>query len=233
MIDHKTGTREEWLAAQRAARCGEGAHATRRRTGAAATGAALGADRGRSTASRPTKAPRPSTISSEGARSSLIPLFGPVHRRVSVMLGDRGRLRRLSRASRTSRRRVPRRSRGLARETAGVQATDGLDLPWASSFESDFNYDFGVAFTEEQQQAEVVEYGFRAMDTRTEIDDEATLAVYGTDLAGLPGGAWYERVRARGRRRLPHLLGVHAGLMASGPCIRGSTARHRGATRRS
>jgi predicted dithiol-disulfide oxidoreductase (DUF899 family) len=59
----------------------------------------------------------------------------------------------------------------------------GWTFPWASSFESDFNFDFGVAFTEEQQQRGVVEYGFRAMDTRTEIDDEATLAVYGTDLA--------------------------------------------------
>jgi predicted dithiol-disulfide oxidoreductase (DUF899 family) len=42
----------------------------------------------------------------------------------------------------------------------------GWSFPWASSFESDFNYDFGVAHTEEQQQSGVVEYNFRPMDTR-------------------------------------------------------------------
>jgi predicted dithiol-disulfide oxidoreductase (DUF899 family) len=56
-------------------------------------------------------------------------------------------------------------------------------FPWASSFESDFNYDYGVAFTEEQQQSGVVEHNYRAMDTRSELRDEDTLAVYGTDRA--------------------------------------------------
>jgi predicted dithiol-disulfide oxidoreductase (DUF899 family) len=42
----------------------------------------------------------------------------------------------------------------------------GWSFPWASSFESDFNYDFGVAHTEEQQQSGAVEYNFRATDTR-------------------------------------------------------------------
>ncbi|MGD0885613.1 MAG: DUF899 domain-containing protein [Thermodesulfovibrionales bacterium] len=37
----------------------------------------------------------------------------------------------------------------------------GWSLPWASSFGTDFNYDFGVAFTEEQQQAGGGEYNFR------------------------------------------------------------------------
>ena len=41
---------------------------------------------------------------------------------------------------------------------AGVQATDGVVFPWASSFGSDFNYDFQVTFTEEQQQSGVVEH---------------------------------------------------------------------------
>jgi predicted dithiol-disulfide oxidoreductase (DUF899 family) len=40
----------------------------------------------------------------------------------------------------------------------------GWRFPWASSFRSDFNYDFQVTFTEEQQQSRVVEYNFRAMD---------------------------------------------------------------------
>jgi predicted dithiol-disulfide oxidoreductase (DUF899 family) len=59
----------------------------------------------------------------------------------------------------------------------------GWSFPWASSFGSDFNNDFQVTFTEEQQQSGVVEYNFRAMDTRSDLSDSQTLAVYGTDVA--------------------------------------------------
>src|SRR5262245_17781511 len=59
----------------------------------------------------------------------------------------------------------------------------GWSFPWASSFQSDFNHDFHVTFTEEEQQSGVVDYNFHAMDTRTELADADTLAVYGTDVA--------------------------------------------------
>jgi predicted dithiol-disulfide oxidoreductase (DUF899 family) len=59
----------------------------------------------------------------------------------------------------------------------------GWRFPWASSGGSDFNYDFHVSFTEEQQQSGVVEHNFRAMDTRSDLRDSDTLPVYGTDLA--------------------------------------------------
>jgi predicted dithiol-disulfide oxidoreductase (DUF899 family) len=59
----------------------------------------------------------------------------------------------------------------------------GWSFPWASSFGSDFNHDFQVTFTKEQQQSGVVEHNFRAMDTRSELGDQQTLAVYGTDVA--------------------------------------------------
>jgi predicted dithiol-disulfide oxidoreductase (DUF899 family) len=59
----------------------------------------------------------------------------------------------------------------------------GWSFPWASSFESDFNYDFQVTFTPEQQRSGAVEHNFHTMDTSSELTDEATLAVYGTDLA--------------------------------------------------
>src|SRR5437879_2513043 len=42
----------------------------------------------------------------------------------------------------------------------------GWSFPWASSFDSDFNYDFQAAHTKEQWQSGVVEYNFRAMDVR-------------------------------------------------------------------
>ncbi len=42
----------------------------------------------------------------------------------------------------------------------------GWGFPWASSYDSDFNPDFGVAYTEEQQRSGVGEYNFRAFDLR-------------------------------------------------------------------
>ncbi len=59
----------------------------------------------------------------------------------------------------------------------------GWSFPWASSFGSDFNYDFGVAFTEEQQQSGVVKYNFGTMDTRSDLTDPQALLVVGTDAA--------------------------------------------------
>jgi predicted dithiol-disulfide oxidoreductase (DUF899 family) len=46
----------------------------------------------------------------------------------------------------------------------------GWSFPWASSFGSDFNYDFQAAFTKEQQQSGTGEYNFRAMDMRPELE---------------------------------------------------------------
>ena len=37
----------------------------------------------------------------------------------------------------------------------------GWTFPWASSFGGDFNFDFNVAFTEEQQRAGDIEYNYR------------------------------------------------------------------------
>ena len=42
----------------------------------------------------------------------------------------------------------------------------GWTFPWASSFGSDFNLDFQVGCTPEQQQAGTIEYNFRPEDTR-------------------------------------------------------------------
>jgi predicted dithiol-disulfide oxidoreductase (DUF899 family) len=46
----------------------------------------------------------------------------------------------------------------------------GWSFPWASSFGSDFNYDFGVSFTEEQQQSGGLEYNFGAVDFRPALE---------------------------------------------------------------
>jgi len=65
----------------------------------------------------------------------------------------------------------------------------GWSFPWASSRDSDFNYDFQAAFTQEQQQSGVVEYNFREMDVRPSLEAgrEGPIAEIaaglGTDLA--------------------------------------------------
>jgi predicted dithiol-disulfide oxidoreductase (DUF899 family) len=43
-------------------------------------------------------------------------------------------------------------------------------FPWASSFESDFNYDFQAAYSEDQQRSGVLEYNFRTMDVRPVLE---------------------------------------------------------------
>src|ERR1041385_6513760 len=43
----------------------------------------------------------------------------------------------------------------------------GWSIPWASSFGGDFNYDFGVAFTEKQQRQDGVNYNFRTIPAET------------------------------------------------------------------
>jgi predicted dithiol-disulfide oxidoreductase (DUF899 family) len=65
----------------------------------------------------------------------------------------------------------------------------GWGFPWASSLGSDFNFDFNVSFTEEQQRSGVVEYNFRSMDVTPvlEAGGEGPVAEFaamtGTDAA--------------------------------------------------
>ncbi len=65
----------------------------------------------------------------------------------------------------------------------------GWSFPWVSSEKSDFNYDFNVAFTEEQQRAGTVEYNYarnsHAMDATTNVPPvvSAIAAGVGTDVA--------------------------------------------------
>ena len=46
----------------------------------------------------------------------------------------------------------------------------GWEFPWASSFGSDFSYDFQTAHTPEQKQAGPVAYNFTEVDMRPELD---------------------------------------------------------------
>ena len=52
----------------------------------------------------------------------------------------------------------------------------GWTFPWASSFDSDFNWDFSMSLTEEEWQSGAVEYNFRSMDVRpSEPGEESPL----------------------------------------------------------
>jgi predicted dithiol-disulfide oxidoreductase (DUF899 family) len=61
----------------------------------------------------------------------------------------------------------------------------GWSFPWASSHDTDFNYDFHAAITEEQQQSGAVEYNFRTVDMRPDpsSDDAPDASPVGTDWA--------------------------------------------------
>jgi predicted dithiol-disulfide oxidoreductase (DUF899 family) len=65
----------------------------------------------------------------------------------------------------------------------------GWSFPWASSHDSDFNLDFNVSVTEEQQREGNVEYNFRVVDRRSIFDAGAdnpvaqVAAMTGTDPA--------------------------------------------------
>jgi predicted dithiol-disulfide oxidoreductase (DUF899 family) len=48
----------------------------------------------------------------------------------------------------------------------------GWSFPWASSFDSDFNYDFRVTHTKEEWESGAVDYNYRAMDFRLPEGEE-------------------------------------------------------------
>lgn len=50
----------------------------------------------------------------------------------------------------------------------------GWTFPWASSFGSDFNFDFGIGFTEQQQRQEGIEYNYRREAPFRPADDGKT-----------------------------------------------------------
>ena len=63
----------------------------------------------------------------------------------------------------------------------------GWSFPWASSYGSDFNYDFGVSTTEEQQRQGVVDYNFAPVDVKPRLAEDGPVAEFaktvGTDVA--------------------------------------------------
>src|SRR5687768_12170364 len=63
----------------------------------------------------------------------------------------------------------------------------GWSFPWASSLGSDFNYDFNTSITEEEQRSGAVEYNYQSMDMRPALEatdgPDEFAAMTGTDTA--------------------------------------------------
>jgi predicted dithiol-disulfide oxidoreductase (DUF899 family) len=57
-------------------------------------------------------------------------------------------------------------SRAPLAKLQGYKQRMGWSFPWASSLDSDFNYDFQASVTKEQWESGAVEYNFRAADLR-------------------------------------------------------------------
>jgi predicted dithiol-disulfide oxidoreductase (DUF899 family) len=68
-------------------------------------------------------------------------------------------------------------------------------FPWASSYGSDFNYDFQASNTEEQQRSGAVEHNFRPLDVRQSLEAgrEGPLAEFAAD----HGVDWATYIRER------------------------------------
>jgi predicted dithiol-disulfide oxidoreductase (DUF899 family) len=60
----------------------------------------------------------------------------------------------------------------------------GWSFPWASSFDSDFNYDFQVGHAKEAWDAGSVEYNFRAVDLRPSADEASGMDAWSESIVG-------------------------------------------------
>jgi len=60
----------------------------------------------------------------------------------------------------------------------------GWSFPWASSFGSDFNFDFQMSHTKEEWQSGAVEYNFREWDLRPPAGEESSLNAWSESTVG-------------------------------------------------
>ncbi len=68
----------------------------------------------------------------------------------------------------------------------------GWGFPWASSGGNDFNYDFNVSFTEEQQRARAIEYNYQkaGVSSRKDIGEAEAVPEAGARIAATVGTDW-------------------------------------------
>src|SRR5689334_411061 len=61
-------------------------------------------------------------------------------------------------------------SRAPLKKIQAYKKRMGWTFPWASSYGSDFNYDFWAGITREQQQSGAVEYNYRKIDVKKQLE---------------------------------------------------------------
>ncbi|HEY6977335.1 MAG TPA: DUF899 domain-containing protein [Chitinophagaceae bacterium] len=68
----------------------------------------------------------------------------------------------------------------------------GWNFPWASSRDNDFNYDFNVSYTEEQQRSGNIEYNYQksGLSSRTNDIETQTASEFGKKIAASTGTDW-------------------------------------------
>jgi predicted dithiol-disulfide oxidoreductase (DUF899 family) len=73
----------------------------------------------------------------------------------------------------------------------------GWSFPWASSGSSDFNYDFHVSYTEEQQRSGNIEYNYRksGVSSRDHEIASSEMTEEGKKLAATTGTDWATYIR--------------------------------------
>jgi len=236
MTKHMTGTRKEWLAARIELLEAE-KELTRRMTSCPAAARAAWVVSTRSIDSRPTRgAPRGGPLPRALAAPRLsLHVRARLQGGVSVLLGDRGRVQRL-------RRHLPTTTScfgGVAsasREAAGVQAADGVDVSLASRSAGN-STSTSTSRSPRSTARGVVEYNYRPRRRWSRKPATRGLSPscgHGRNRRGHVHAreAGHQRVRARGRRRLPRLFRLCARTGRPWACTSGSTAHPRGATRR-
>jgi len=174
MTDHKTGTREEWLAARLELLEAEKA-LTRRSDELARRRQELPWVRIDKKYRFETDAGTASLADLFSGRSQLIIyqfMFGPDYMAgcpscSSIADGFDGSVVHLANHDVT----LCAVSRAPLAKLQAYKRRMGWSFPWASSFGDDFNYDFGAAHTTEQLQSGAVDYNFRATDMRPALQD--------------------------------------------------------------
>lgn len=130
-------------------------------------------------------------------------------------------------------------SRAPLEKLQGYKQRMGWTFPWASSYGSDFNFDFNVSLTEEAQRNGTVEYNYEREEpvveiaSRTTPDGTATFAAMsGTDTAT------YARERPESVPSCWRMVSsttpirpIRAAWTVCGACTNGSTAHQKDATK--
>src|SRR5262245_54704064 len=84
-------------------------------------------------------------------------------------------------------------SRAPLEKLAAYKRRMGWSFPWASSQSSDFNYDFNVSYTQEQQRAGTVDYNYskgNVSSRKNDIGQTDPVPEFGAKIAASAGTDW-------------------------------------------